>query len=306
MNTKSHIPHLKTISAFYQQLRIGTPQGDDFAIMRIEEQPDTKLMEMPLFRCNFYRLVFFTNPGVAFHLPGENFATSANSIYFSYPGKLESWQTAQKIHGYLICFTEAFAQLDSLHSAFDQQFPFFNFSGQSMIHFSNEQSEHVKQYNEQILAEVNSSHSDYAEMIRLLLHQYLIQLRRIYQSQVSQISRSDQNAIAIFNRFRYQLDQYFSELAVGEADYQASVSLIADRLHLNPSYLNTLIKNLTGKTASSFINEKIILEAKSYLIHTDYQVAEISFRLGFTNVTYFNRFFKKWTQATPMEYRGKM
>ncbi|MEM8525300.1 MAG: hypothetical protein AAGG68_11680 [Bacteroidota bacterium] len=59
-----HIPHLKTISDFYQQFRIGQLQDNDFSVMRIEEHPNTKRLKRTLFRCNFYRVVFFLNEGV--------------------------------------------------------------------------------------------------------------------------------------------------------------------------------------------------------------------------------------------------
>lgn len=82
-----------------------------------------------------------------------------------------------------------------------------------------------------------------------------------------------------------------------------TVSLIAKQLFVNPNYLNGLIKSLTGKTASSHIQEKILLEAKSFLLHTDLQVSEIAYKLGFENTSYFNRFFKKNTKLTPTAYR---
>ena len=82
-----------------------------------------------------------------------------------------------------------------------------------------------------------------------------------------------------------------------------TVSLIAKQLFVNSNYLNSSIKNLTGKTASAHIQEKVLLEAKSFLLHTDLQVSEIAFKLGFENTSYFNRFFKKNTNLTPTEYR---
>jgi hypothetical protein len=53
MAAHKHIPHLKTISDFYNQLRIGSPQGEAFAMMRIEDQPASKRLEMPLFNVSF-------------------------------------------------------------------------------------------------------------------------------------------------------------------------------------------------------------------------------------------------------------
>ena len=299
----THIPQLATITDFYKQLRIGLPQGDDLAIMRIEDQPPTKRMEMPLFRCNFYRIVFFTNEGVDFQLAEEQLQISSHSIYFAYPGKLESWRTSQKIYGYLVCFTADFAQIDALHASFDHQFPFFNFNGQSLLRCSPETTLPLQQTLERMLEEQSNSFSDRADMLRFLLRQYLIQVRRLYQTNQDQQSPESKNGQVIFNRFKLAADTYFLALAKGEAREQISVSLIANELHLHPSYLNTVIKNLTGQTASSFLHHQVVLEAKSYLMHTDFQVAEIAFRLGFSNDSYFTRFFKRLTQQTPLAFR---
>ncbi|MEL7426042.1 MAG: helix-turn-helix transcriptional regulator [Bacteroidota bacterium] len=303
MPTHSHIPLLSTISEFYEQLRIGQPQGDDFAVMRIEDQPDTKLLEMPLFRCNFYRVVFFSNPGVHFSLPDQQMAAGANSVYFSYPGKVESWQTTDRIHGYLVCFTADFAQMDRLHSAFTTQYPFFQFAARSLICSSAQELPLLQDSFERLLREVQEDHHDQDELIRLLLHELLIRIRRLYNLQQEQLTIGEQNQAAIYNQFRQVVDQYFIELADGKQDQQLSVRYIAERLLLHPSYLNSVIKQLTGKTASSFIQAKTILEAKSYLLHTDLQVAEIAFRLGFSQTPYFNRFFKQRTGATPSYFR---
>ena len=303
MSTQRHIPHLKTITSFYDQLRIGVPQGDDFALMRIEDQPDSKRAEMPLFRCNFYRLVLFTSPGVEWHNPGEQFSSSPDSLYFSYPGKLESWTSSQKIHGFLVCFTENFARFDPQHSGFEEHYPFFAFNASPLVHLQVDLAKQIKQTLNLMLAEMNGTDPDRKEMLQALLHQYLILARRAYVRNPVFEKGIHQNETAIFNRFRGALDQYFLELANGQASEQASVSLLADRLHLNPSYLNTTIRKLTGTTASTHIHQKTILEAKSYLMHTDLRVAEISHQLGFTNVSYFNRFFKRHSLQTPLSFR---
>lgn len=304
MQPGAHIPQLSTISDFYRQLQIGEPQGDEVAVMRIEEQPDSKRMHMPLFRCNFYRVVFFTNAGVDFLLPDQQFASAKNSIYFSWPGKLESWQTSGKIHGYLLCFTEAFAHIDALHPSFDQDFPFFNFESHSLLRLSAKAATALQATMEAFINEMQSDEPDRTDMLRHLLHQYLIQLRRIYRAEIRQLSAESKNGVTIYNRFKQELDRYFTELASQEVEEQATVSLLANRLHLNASYLNTVIKKLTGKTASAYIHEKTIMEARSYLLYTDLQVSQISYRLGFTNTTYFNRFFKRLTQETPLSYRS--
>ena len=113
------------------------------------------------------------------------------------------------------------------------------------------------------------------------------------------------NELLIFRKFKNELDAYFTELASGAVQTQPTVSHLAARLFFNPSYLNTVVKGVSGKTASTFIQEKIILEAKSYLMHSDLQITEIAYKLGFANISYFNRLFKKRTGLSPTSFRKR-
>ncbi|MEO0341233.1 MAG: helix-turn-helix transcriptional regulator, partial [Bacteroidota bacterium] len=280
---------------FYNLLQIGIPNGEDFAIMRIEDQPATKRMEMPLFRCQFYRIVLFSNAGVAFNLPDTQLQSQARSIYFSYPGKLESWITTESIEGYLICFTKSF--LDP------ERHPFFSFEGRSLLQLLDDEMQAIYQLAVMMHQELNHKRQNFAEMIRLILRQCLISLDRIYHAQADTFSQDVKNSYRIYSAFEAALSQYFVDLAARNTSEQISVHAIAKELYLHPSYLNTVIKDLTGKTASQHLQEKSILEAKSYLLHTSLPINQVSDQLGFNNVTYFNRFFKKHTRITPTQFR---
>lgn len=299
----SHIPFLKTISSFYNTFRIGTAENDFFTIMRMEDQAQGKLLFMPLFRGNFFRLVFCKTPGLRFLLPDQSFDTSANSIYFAYPGKLESWQRIEKIYGYLCCFTPQFAGIDLMHSSFEQEFPFLTVGASNIMQLTDEEAETLSATAEALLREKASSHADKFAMAKLLLRQLLIQIKRMYDQRNEASTPVQLNQAAIVRRFRVAVNDYFIAVAAGKVIGKPSVSLFADLLNLNPSYLNYVIRQYSGRTASLFIQEKTILEAKSYLMHTDLQVAEIAYRLLFTDVPYFTRFFKKMTGLPPGLFR---
>jgi AraC family transcriptional activator of pobA len=68
--------------------------------------------------------------------------------------------------------------------------------------------------------------------------------------------------------------------------------------------LNTVTKAITEKTVSELINDQIILESKRYLLATGDQIKEIAFHLGFEDISYFIRFFKKQTGYTPEAFRA--
>ncbi|MBL7932446.1 MAG: AraC family transcriptional regulator, partial [Bacteroidia bacterium] len=67
--------------------------------------------------------------------------------------------------------------------------------------------------------------------------------------------------------------------------------------------LNSITKSLLGKTCSEIINEQIILEARRYLLATSNQVNQIAYQLGYEDVSYFIRFFKKHTGHSPDSFR---
>jgi two-component system response regulator YesN len=86
-------------------------------------------------------------------------------------------------------------------------------------------------------------------------------------------------------------------------DGDVTVAKLSDICHFNPSYLSRMYKNMTGKSISEFISSVKLTEAKKMLSTEQVKIAEISDSLGFSNASYFTRFFKKHTGLAPHEYR---
>ncbi|HLG40302.1 MAG TPA: helix-turn-helix domain-containing protein, partial [Chitinophagaceae bacterium] len=83
-----------------------------------------------------------------------------------------------------------------------------------------------------------------------------------------------------------------------------NVSQYADLLNLSSYQLNAITKSSVGKTVSDLINEQIILEAKRYLLATPTQIKDVADHLGYEDVSYFIRFFKKHTGHSPAAFRS--
>ncbi|MFT3750901.1 MAG: helix-turn-helix domain-containing protein [Agriterribacter sp.] len=79
----------------------------------------------------------------------------------------------------------------------------------------------------------------------------------------------------------------------------------AKKLNLSTPYLNECVRNTTGFSVSHHIQERVILEAKRLLYHSDKAVKEISFELGYDDYSYFVRLFTKITGTTPLTFRNK-
>lgn len=83
-----------------------------------------------------------------------------------------------------------------------------------------------------------------------------------------------------------------------------SASHFANQLNVHVNHLNRAIKETTEKTTSQIIAERILRESKILLKHSAWNVSEIAYALGFTEVTHFNNFFKKHVQLSPLKFRN--
>lgn len=99
------------------------------------------------------------------------------------------------------------------------------------------------------------------------------------------------------------LTQRFRKLITNHIQSSHVVQNYAGLLNVSPNHLNKSVKVTTGKTASDLINEALLMEAKALLSLPNQNIAEIAFSLGFEDVSYFSRFFKKHAKQTPSEYR---
>ncbi|MDN3584678.1 helix-turn-helix transcriptional regulator [Mucilaginibacter flavus] len=79
----------------------------------------------------------------------------------------------------------------------------------------------------------------------------------------------------------------------------------AEKLNISTPYLNECVKNTTGYSVSYHIQQRVILEAKRLLSHSDKTVKEIAADLGFDDYPYFSRLFTKVTGIAALAFRNK-
>jgi len=125
-------------------------------------------------------------------------------------------------------------------------------------------------------------------LIALAISQYLAVAKPI-----DKLSRFE----IVYRSFRELLERHYTT-AKRPADY-------AQKLNLSTPYLNECVKNVTGYSVSYHIQQRIILEAKRLLFHSDKSVKEIAALLGYDDYPYFSRLFTKVTGITALAFRSK-
>lgn len=97
-------------------------------------------------------------------------------------------------------------------------------------------------------------------------------------------------------------------LQILEENYKrpVGVEFYAEKLFMSARNLNLICKNILRQTVSEIIETRKLIEAKNQLTHTDKNISEIGFDLGFNEKAYFTNVFKKRTGQTPSEFREEM
>ena len=102
---------------------------------------------------------------------------------------------------------------------------------------------------------------------------------------------------ALFIQFLDLLTEYHCK--------QRSVGFYASRLHITPKYMSALIKEVSGRSAAQWIDDYVILEAKSLLKYSDLSIQEIAYRLNFSTQSFFGKYFKQHTGISPGQYKAQ-
>jgi AraC family transcriptional activator of pobA len=240
-------------------------------------------------RHGYYELFFFNSGGGSHSIDFEENQIKANSIHSVSPGQVHTLNRGDGCVGKFIVFSaEAFLEND-MDRKLLVEYPFLN----------NNSSIKVFELSDELFKELYTMVSNLEKELgnqsisRTWLHLILAYIKREFDNNFL-----DQEAFvknAEFRAFKLLLEDNFAE--------QHSASWYADKLNLTQNTLNNLIKSSTGQTISKLINDRILLEAKRMILHSDVSIKEIAYDLGFQDPAYFTRFIKKQTDKSPVELR---
>ena len=84
------------------------------------------------------------------------------------------------------------------------------------------------------------------------------------------------------------------------------VDFYAEQLFLSPKHFSTVIKKVSGKTAGQWIDEYVILEAKTLLKYSSMSIQEVAYYMNFPNPSFFGKYFKQHTGMSPSDYKAQL
>lgn len=95
----------------------------------------------------------------------------------------------------------------------------------------------------------------------------------------------------------------FLSLLATDITASREVQYFADKLCITPKYLTIITRQVSGRSATEWISQTVIVKAKSLLSGTQFTVQQISNQLNFPNPSFFGQYFLRHTGMTPKEFR---
>jgi AraC family transcriptional activator of pobA len=205
--------------------------------------------------------------------------------------------------GFFCVFTDTFLPKHNGDSGFED-LPLFHSDFHPVFLLDQGQYDYLFTHFVKMDTELNSDYAFKYDLIR----NYIMELVHFGQKlQPAPSQQTPQNASKrITALFLELLERQFTLESPDQQIQLRSPGDFADRLSFHVNYLNKALKESTELTTSSIISRRIAREAQYLLKETPWNVSEIANSLGFEEPAHFSNFFKKYTGASPLQYRNRM
>ena len=282
----------RSVSAFNNELKL-----KGFNVFQIEE--DSNVVRN-YSRKDFYKICLTTGESLI-NYADRSFLMKGTILFFANPNVPYSWETISRSYvGYTCLFSEDFYKPSDRTERL-QQSPLFKIGGTPIFEITEEKREFLNGIFRNMMAEQNTNYAFKDDLIRnyinLIIHEALKLQPAENFDQVKNAAHRITNVFLELLERQFPIESTSRPLKLRTAqDYSTALNL-----HVN--YLNRAVKETTGKSTTTHISERIANEAKALLLHTDWNVADIGYALGFEYPTYFNNFFKRVTGTNPTSLR---
>ncbi len=262
-----------------------------FTIRDVKELLGGKDLMHDLHRHDFFFILALKKGNGTHEIDFTAYNVNDNAVFFLQPGQVHQLQLKAGSTGYLMEFnTEFYHPTDN---ASIQRFK--KASNKNFCQPEADRFEKLYAVLTYIFQEYTDKQEGHQDIIKANLDIFFIELVRQ--------SRNPKDGSTEITSYSQERLGEFLELLEMHITTHKQVSQYTDLMNLSSYQLNLITKATIGKTASELINEHIILEAKRYLLATTNQIKDIADQLGYEDVSYFIRFFRKHTGHTPEVFR---
>jgi AraC-like DNA-binding protein len=296
---------VETLKVFYDTYFNGEPENtaarkekaESFNVYRRNEFT----CKLPYYRRDFFKISLVLGTG-RLEYADRGIEIEQPALILSNPNIPYSWQpqSAQQ-GGYFCVFKEDFLE-PSVRSRSVQASSLFKVGGNPIFFPDDKHVAFISDIFEKMLEEVQSTYANKYDVLRMYIDLLLHEALKIQPA--NQFTKIAKASSRITNLFLELLERQFPIDDPAQTLRLKTAHDFALHLSVHVNHLNRAVKEVTGKTTTECIAERLVQEARMLLLHTNWNISEIAYSLGFEYPAYFNNFFRKQTGKTPSELRN--
>lgn len=231
----------------------------------------------------------------------QEFRLKKDSLFIFNPKHILQVQSNNRFKAHLIVIAPDFLKRINIDTK--RMMPLFlQFGSLPCMELTQAESQSLRSFISMVEQELKGSETDFSsEIIGELIAATIYKVGDILTHYLTEHPEVDS---PIHNRAEEYFRQ-FTELLGEHYKHERSVGFYARQLCITPKYLTTLIKRISGKSVSEWIDNYVILEAKTLLKYSNMSVQEIAYYLNFPNQSFFGSYFKRNAGMSPSQYKAK-
>lgn len=293
----------QSLQDFYKEKLDWMPAGlkkemGHFNVFRLRDVLSKPHGPMPYRRIDFYKISFMTGNN-RLEYADKVIEIDRPALVFSNPLIPYKWERiSDEQNGFFCIFTEAFIQ----QFGHLRNYPLFQPGSIPVFALSDEQAITISNLYERMLTEINSDYAYKYDVIRALVFELIHHALKMQPANASIYANSNAT-IRISSLFTELLERQFPIESPSQQVALRSPSEYASQMAVHVNHLNRALREVSGKTTTKLIAERITQEAKTLLRHTTWNIGEVAWCLGFEERSHFINFFKKNALLSPGAYR---
>ena len=258
------------------------------------------IQRTPFSRRDFYKIALVIGNGKMIY-SDKQVLVDRPALLFSSPSVPSSWESGPGPQtGWFCLFTQTFIESHE-HKGALQDFPLFKVGGSHIIFPDEAQLTFLMATLSKMMEEMDSDYAGKYDLLRNYLR--IIMHEALKTTPVNTIEINISAAARITTQFLELLERQFPIDSPEQFLRLKTANDFAKNLAVHTNHLNRSVKEVTGKTTTQHISERVLKEANALLKHTDWSIAQVANGLGFEEPAYFTNFFKKYTGHSPVMSR---
>lgn len=291
-----------TIEEFYDAGINGSPGGKKeagfFHVFDLADFLCNIGKQIPYSQKNYYKISLVIGRN-NINYADKTYRSDKAVLLFSNPLIPYNWEALDDDQqGYFCIFTAEFFS----HFGNIREFPVFQPGGNAVFMLSEDEVKDISDVFREMMAEMRSDYEFKEGLLRNLVFSIVHKVLKLHPAP-SIPNRGTNASQRIVSLFMELLGRQYPIESPQQRIRLDTPKDFADHMSIHTNHLNRSLKMITGKTTSQLISERLVMEAKSLLKNTNWNISEIAYALGFEESSHFTNAFKKFVQITPKAFR---